>query len=306
VKKSTVAGLAGASVLALAIVFSLRPATDRMTSPGVREQNAKPGDSRPRRESAPANELMLPRPAPPPPAAHALSPEEKAARVEKIKRDYDEIRSKASADYSAAGAAFPGGLNAFLRQLALLEREKRADLTAVLTTSELEDLELRDTNAGQLVHRLLDDTAATDEQRRAVFRLQRAFEDRFALTFDLTPRALLERETARQQAQEQIHGVLGDTLFGAWLRGEGPEFQQLSTFLTQQGLPSSSALDVWRVKNEFTLRRLELTATNTPAADQRAAQAALTLQTEARLMAIVGQAGLQAGRADMFGWLPKK
>lgn len=246
------------------------------------------------------------RPPPPPVAAHGLSAEEKAARVEKIKRDYDDVRAKASADYSAAGAAFPGGLNAFLRQLTLLEREKRADFAAMLTPQELEDLELRDTAAGQTVERLLGGTSATDEQRRAVFRLQREFEDRFALTFDLTPSALLERETARQQLQEQIHAVLGDDLFGAWLRGEGEDYAQFVAFAQRQNLPANAALELRTAKNEFTLRRLELNTRTLTEQQRRVAYSALVQQTEARVLSIVGSVALQAGRKDLLSWLPRK
>ena len=58
-------------------------------------------------------------------AAGGLSADQ-AARIEKIRRDYEEIRTKMSADFSAAGDKFPGGLNAFLKQLALLEQIGRA------------------------------------------------------------------------------------------------------------------------------------------------------------------------------------
>ena len=258
--------------------------------------------------SAPAG---IPRARPPePPAPPTLSPGEKAARVEKINRDYDEIRTKASADYSAAGPSFPGGLNAFLRQLALLEFEKRADLAAVLSPSELEDLEWRETTAGQLVQKLLGDTPATETQRRAVFRLQRAFEEKFALTFDVAPAALLQRETARHTLQEQIHAVLGDALFAAWLQGEGGDYAQFVKFAAVQGLPAEAPLQLWRAKNEYTLQRLELHAQNTerrlPAEQMRAAQAALTQQTEARILAIVGQGAMPAARAEVLSWLPRK
>lgn len=247
-----------------------------------------------------------PEPLPP----RELSTAEKARRVEKISRDYDEIRAKASADYSAAGPTFPGGLNAFLRQLALLEFEKRADLAAILSPPELEDLELRETTAGQLVQKWLGDTAATEAQRRAVFRLQRAFEEKFALTFDVAPPALLERETARHALQEQIHAVLGDALFAFWLQGEGGEYAQFVKFAATQGLPPETPLQLWRAKNEFTLKRLELHAQNTerrlPAEQMRAAQSALAQQTEARILAIVGQGAMVAARSDVLGWLPGK
>lgn len=247
---------------------------------------------------------------PEPPAPRSVSAEEKAARIEKINRDYDEIRAKSSADFSAAGASFPGGLNAFLRQLALLEREKRADLAAVLSPPELEDFELRETTAGQLVQKLLGETGATEEQRRAVFRLQRDFEDKFALTFELAPAALLQREASRHATQERIHAVLGDTLFGAWLQGEGGDYAQFAKFAAAQGLPPEAPLQLWRARNEFTLKRLELLAQHTeraqPAEQLRAAQAALAQQTEARVLSIVGQGAMPVARAEVLGWLPRK
>ena len=142
-----------------------------------------------------------------PESAAPLSAEEKRARVERIKRDYDEVRTRAAADYAAAAGSFPGGLNAFLRQLALLEREKRADLASVLSPSELEELELVETNAGQTVRRALAGTGATEVQVRAVFRLEREFEDRFAMVFDLSPAALLERQRVRDEYDARVFAV---------------------------------------------------------------------------------------------------
>lgn len=231
----------------------------------------------------------------------------KVARVEKILRDYDEVRAKVALEYAAAGKAFPGGLNGFLRQLALLEREKRADLAAVLTPAELEDLELRETNAGRTVQRLLGDTAATDEQLRAVFRQQWAFEDRFALTFDLSPSALLERETARKEVNEKIRATLGAELFAAWLRGEGAEYLQMEELARHQGLPVEASLQLWQVRTEFTLNRLKLSAAAAMSAAQRqAAQATLVRQTEIRLIGILGAGSVQLERDSVFKWLPKR
>jgi hypothetical protein len=232
---------------------------------------------------------------------------DKAARVERIRRDYDEIMAKASADYAAAGAEFPGGLNAFLRQLALLEREKHADFAAVLTPRELEDLEMRETPAGQLVQRLLGDTIATDEQRRAVFRLQREFDDKFALTFDLSAATLLQRESERQTTQRLIDGVLGrEELFAAWLRGEGPDYASFKAFATQQGLPANTAFELWGAKNDYTLRRLELSAQSSMPPEQlRALQSTLAVQTQARVLGLLGPVGFQAAGPDVLGWLPK-
>lgn len=151
---------------------------------------------------------------------------EKAARVEKIRADYDAIRKGVAdelAAVAAASAAGPGPFGdtrVFLRRLALLEREQRADLAQVLDVQELEDFELRESSTGRLVAARLGATAATDAQRRAVFRFRREFDERFGFAFDFSREALGERERARQRMDEQIRAVLGEALFAAWVAGD--------------------------------------------------------------------------------------
>ena len=308
-KRFTLIGLLGLAVLLLLLVAGWswqrsRPAAPAAGTAANPPQAISPIPGTVSQPGPPAR-------ARPPEAAttKALSVEEKQARIDKIKKDYDDIRARTSAEYSAAGAAFPGGLNAFLRQLALLEREKRTDLAAVLTPAELEDLELRETPAGQLVSRLLGDAALTDGQRRTAFRLQRDFEDHFGLTYNVTPRGLYEREAARQGLQEQIKAVIGHEALAAWLRGEGDDYAKFAAFAAQQNLPADAAVELWRAKNDFTLQRLELLANPAHARspDQlRAAQAALTHQMEARVLSIVGPGLMDRARAEVLGWLPKK
>jgi hypothetical protein len=240
------------------------------------------------------------------PPQGTLTAADRLARADKVRRDYDEMTAKFSADYGAAGNAFPGGLSAYLRQLALLQLEKRKDLAAILTPRELEDLEMRDLPAGQLVEKLLGDTTASEELRRAVFRLQKEFEDQFALTFDLTPAALLARETARQATQQKIHAVLGDDLFGAWLRGEGPDYAGFAAYTREQRFGANVPLDLWGAKNEFTLARIQLKArTDLAPAQVIEAERVLVNQTLVRVTGIIGPAAVAspAGR-EMLSWLP--
>jgi hypothetical protein len=234
-----------------------------------------------------------------------MSDADRLARADKIRRDYDEMTVKFSADYAAAGNAFPGGLSAYLKQLALLQNEKRLDLAKLLTARELDDLEMRESSAGQTTARLLGDTAATGEQCRAVFRLQKEFEDQFGLTFDLSPAALSARETVRQATQQKIRTVLGDELFGAWLRGEGTDYAGFAAVVKEQGLSSSAALELWRLKNEFTLARLQLKARTDLAPAQIAdADRVLASQALARVTGLIGAAAIAGPARDVLTWLP--
>jgi hypothetical protein len=241
-----------------------------------------------------------------PTVSGALSPD-KAARVAAILSDYDAMRTKASAEHEAMGDNYPGGLNAFLRQLVLLEREKRLDLATALTPGEMEDYELRESPAGHTVQELLDHSAATDDQRRAVFRLQREFDDRFALSFDSTPRAAWERERARVDLQEKIRVALGESLFATWLRGEGDDYRHFTSFVAQHQLPPATALELWRIKNDYTLRRLELSARNeSPSTPSSAAHRELVEATTARVHALLGPTALSHARPELLSWLPKR
>lgn len=153
----------------------------------------------------------------------ALTAAEKAARVEKIRADYDAIRKGVAdelAAVSAASAAGPGPFGetrVFLRRLVLLQREERNDLAQVLDARELEDFELRESPAGQLVAARLGATAATEEQRRAVFRIEREFDERFGFVFDLAKEALAERQELRKETDARIRVVLGEELFRTWM-----------------------------------------------------------------------------------------
>lgn len=237
-----------------------------------------------------------------PGSAAPLSAEEKRARVERIKRDYDEVRTRAAADYAAAAGSFPGGLNAFLRQLALLEREKRADLASVLSPSELEELELVETNAGQTVRRALAGTGATEVQVRAVFRLEREFEDRFALVFDLSPAALLERQRVRDEYDARVFAVLEPADALAWLAARDGDQGLMNAWVRERGLPPGVGLELWRIKADFVRRRLELKTAEKPSP---LALQELIRETEQRLAMAAGAEAPVRERDGAFRWLPR-
>jgi hypothetical protein len=229
---------------------------------------------------------------------------EKRARLDNIHRDYEDLARKLGEEFQKAGASFPGGLNAYLRQLALLEREKRADFAKILTPLELENHLMQDTRAGKAVERWLGSSAATEDQRREVLRKQLEFEDKYSLIFDLTPKALHDRERDRQAVQEQILQVLGPELFGTWLGSESFDHGKTKAFLSQQGVRPEVALELWRIKNDLTLRNLEIAADPAKSAQEKAAaRTDLVNGTRLRVTGLVGPGALNAGGQEIFGWL---
>lgn len=236
--------------------------------------------------------------------AGALSVEEKNGRVEKIRRDYEEMRAKVSADYAAAGVAFPGGLNGFLRQLALLEREMRADIAQVLTVAELEDYEMRETTTGKNLAQRLAGLSLAEDTKREVFRLMREFDDRFSLVFDVSPPALLERTRVQQAMWANVRARIGDEAFGQFVRPDDASWTEMRAEAARLGWPAKVSDELWRIKTELVLRRLEIGAQPGLTPEQRAVmRAAHGAQTRSRVIALTGPEVLVPGSAA-FGWVP--
>lgn len=236
--------------------------------------------------------------------AGELSAEEKNARIEKIRRDYEEMRTKVSADYAAAGAAFPGGLNGFLRQLALLEREMRADIAQVLTVSELEDYEMRETTTGKNLAQRLAGLSLAEDTQRAVFRLMREFDDRFSLVFDVSAPALLERTRVQQAMWANVRARIGDEAFGQFVRPDDASLGEIQAAAARLGWPAHVTDELWRIKTELVLRRLEIAAQPGLTPEQRAVmRSAHGAQTRSRVIALTGPDVLVPGSVA-FGWVP--
>lgn len=256
-----------------------------------------------KRKAQPARVPIVAPAAPVPPAASGQLSAEKTARVDKIKRDYEELAVKLGEAFAADAVNFPGGMNAYLRQLVLLEREKRADYAAVLTPAELEDLEFRETHAGKAVHGLLSEPGVSDEQRRAVFRLQREFDDAYSLSFDLSPAGLLRRQTDHIFLQEKILDQLGPEKFALWLRKEAPQHKRMAEYLATQGLPVERSVEVWRMKSRYQLRHLEIRASSSPDEQQAEARKAAAAIARGEIQAILGSAVIEAAPRGIFDWL---
>lgn len=240
------------------------------------------------------------------PPARGLSTEKKA-RLAQIRRDYEEMRTKLQAEFVAESKGNDTErFKAHFARLVLLEREMKADLAKALTPEEFEDYEMSESATGKAVRTRWVELGLTDEQQRLVFRAQREFDERYALTFDMAPAALLERMKASSLTQEKIHTVLGDETYAKWLQIEEPAYRALLALAQNQGLPLTTVNAIWRIKDQWTLGKLEIVADPRLAGEQRTAMLdALAEQTRSRVLALMGDATVQSAAAA-FDWLPPR
>ena len=145
-------------------------------------------------------------------------------------------------------------------------------------------------------------SGATEAQVRSVFRLEREFQDRFALVFDLTPGALLERQRVRDEYDGKIVALLDPMDALAWLTARDGDQGLMNDWVRQRGLPPAAALELWRIKSDFVVRRLELkSAKSVPPT----ALGDLIRETQVRLSAAAGADTLAKERDGIFRWLPR-
>lgn len=142
--------------------------------------------------------------------------------VQRINDDYAEMSGQIRA--AMQGIALPEDRE----KLSLLEREKRADLAALLTPTELADYEMRTSPLTSRLRTPLAIMNASEAEFRAIFEIQQPYAS------VLNPIAgvggmesMRERSEATKAINAQIKAALGDERFAQYERATNMEFQQL-------------------------------------------------------------------------------
>jgi hypothetical protein len=132
-------------------------------------------------------------------------------------------------------------------KLALLAREKRADLAAVLTPEELADFELRSSPTTNVLRSRLGAFEPTEAEFRALFQAQQALNGKFPGTFtSIDHEARME---AQKTFQDQLRTAFGGERYAAYVRETSGEYQQLNRIAQQANLSPETALQAFNVRD---------------------------------------------------------
>jgi hypothetical protein len=152
--------------------------------------------------------------------------------VQRINDDYAEMTGEVRA--AMQGVTLPEDR----QKLALLEKEKRADLAAVLTPEELADYEFRSSMTTSRLRTPLAIMDATDAEFRAIFQILHPLQDQINPTVGgvFTGDMMSQRREVTKKANEQIKAVIGETRFADYERATDREYQQLHRLGQQSNL----------------------------------------------------------------------
>jgi hypothetical protein len=212
-------------------------------------------------------------------------PKSKIDLVQRINDDYAEMISQARA--STQGITLPEDRE----KLALLAREKRADLAAALTPQELEDYDLHSSASTTRMRSALTLMDASEAEFLTLFRIQQQFSDVLTnagpgmMTADLSR----QRRDATAQINTQIKAALGDARAADYFRASDYEFQNLTQVVQRENLPASAAVTAYDLRNSTSAESLRIFNDKDLTNDQKlTAMQTLAQSTRAQLTSALG------------------
>jgi hypothetical protein len=168
--------------------------------------------------------------------------------LQRIEDDYTEMMSQVRAGMQ--GVTLPEDRE----KLALLAREKQADLAAVLSPEELADYTMRTSGITSLLRNRLDAFNPSESEFRAIFQTQQALNEKFPPNYSggiiSGSGDMQQRQDAQRELDAQLRATLGEARYAEYSRSTSNEFQQLSRLAQRDNLPAAAAVQAYQVREQ--------------------------------------------------------
>jgi hypothetical protein len=226
-------------------------------------------------------------------------PKEKIDMVQRINDDYAEMTSQIRA--STQGITLPEDRE----KMALLEREKRADLAAVLSPQELEEYEMRSSPVTSRMRNTLSIMDANEAEFRAMFKVQHAFNDRVnpMMSGMISSRMMDDRREAQKEMNEQMKTVLSPERYNDYVRASNTEYQLLHRLGQKDNIPTETLTRAFAIRDGIAAESVKIADDTALSTEQK--RAALTELAQKGRTQILSTLGPGAGEtyAQSARWL---
>ena len=204
-------------------------------------------------------------------------------QVQRIEDDYADMNAQVRAAMN--GVTLPEDRE----KLALLAREKHADLAAILTPEELADYELRSSPLTNLLRNRLGGFDPTEAEYRGIFQAQQAFSDKLGGSAAVMSGDYETRRAAQQQLNDQLKAALGDARYADYVRETSNEFQQLSRLAQRDNVPAATAIQAYNLRDNVAAQSTRIADDGALDADQKRAELrTLAQNTRDQILATLG------------------
>lgn len=211
-----------------------------------------------------------------------------------LSRQKIDLLQRIDEDYAEMNAALRSATNGILlaedrEKLALLQRERRADLAAALTPQELADYEMRSSPISSTLTRQLATFNASEAEFRAIFQSQQAYSDKVSGVTLGGGSNFEERQAAQKQLNEQLQASLGPSRYADYLRETDSTYQQLVRLVQRENLPPDTSIRAFNVRDTVAQESSRIADDPALNSDQkRAALQALAARTRTELLGMLG------------------
>ncbi len=237
-----------------------------------------------------------------------LSPE-KIQQLLRIQEDYGRMQSELIGASGIRTSSSDPAEIARAEKYALLEKEQRADIRALLSPEEFAEFERR---SSPTAHRLQQETSLfrpTEQEYKALFAIHRAIDEQLDLGtshFFPNPDSEKSRAEALKNAAPQLEAALGPDRYADYVQATNQGSQQLNRLLVRLDLPLRTAAQIEAVRSDMRERARELRATlkDLPRDQQIALAQSLVDEAKQKLTPLLGgQRGLDAYAETSGSWL---
>lgn len=211
-------------------------------------------------------------------------PGAKIELVQRIEEDYSDMEGELSASFQ----------NVFLpedrEKLALLQREKRADLAQVLSPEELAEYELRSSRVTQELRPALTLMNASEAEFRAIHAAYQPHVDALYPTEFSVIDAGRRRQETLERVLAAVKQALGPDRAAEFERASDREFQQMRRLTVQANLPLENALQAYALRGRIAAESERIAEAKDMGDEQkRAALKTLAQNARVQLNALLGQ-----------------
>jgi hypothetical protein len=227
-------------------------------------------------------------------------PPDKLNGIATIEQDYglmaQELRTNAR-----GGPPSP----ADVEKLALLEKERRADIAKLLTPDELLDFQMHYGATSSRMRRDLALFKPSEAEYRAMFPILDTVEQQFPSNLGTTADTLAARRAAEDRLQGEMTAVLGAERYEQFKQSTDPANAQLNRLVARLDLPLAAVVDVSAVRTEIQQRATEIRQNQELGTEARNGQlAALAEEAAAKISnTLGGPRGLDAYKEYGGQWL---
>jgi hypothetical protein len=189
-------------------------------------------------------------------------------------------------------------------KLAYLDEQKRADITKLLSPEELLEYDLRSSPSSTQLRNQLAAFGPTEEEFRALFKLQQAFDAKYGNPEFLTAEQRRDRGLAQADLLKQAESVLPADRFAELKTKTDPAYISANAVVTRLQLPPTATAEIVAIQKDISKRADAVRSDRSLTPDQRNSQfLSLGSEAVARLTPTLGDAGVTAYKQSGGGWI---